>query len=71
MKVTVDNAKCDGHEKCVQAAPKVFRMNERFIAEVADPNGDAPEKIVFAARVCPTKAITVEDDDGKTLFPES
>ena len=71
MKVTVDNTKCDGHEKCVQAAPKVFKMNERFIAEVADPNGDAQEKVVLAARICPTKAITVEDDDGKMLFPES
>ncbi len=71
MKVTVDITKCDGHEKCVQAAPQVFKMNERFIAEVADPDGDAPEKIVLAARICPTKAITVEDDGGKTLFPEA
>ena len=40
MNVTVDTTKCDGHEKCVQAAPNVFKMNERFIAEVADSNGD-------------------------------
>ena len=71
MKVQVDAAKCDGHEKCVQAAPAVFRMNERFIAEVADPDGDTREKVVLAARVCPTKAITVEDDAGNKLFPES
>ena len=71
MKVTVDITKCDGHEKCVQAAPKVFKMNERFIAEVADPNGDASEKVVLAARICPTKAITVEEDDGTRLFPDS
>ncbi len=70
MKVQVDAAKCDGHEKCVLAAPAVFRMNERFIAEVADPNGDSPEKVVLAARICPTKAITVEDDAGKKLFPD-
>lgn len=71
MKVTVDITKCDGHEKCVQAAPNVFQMNERFIAQVTDPEGDTPEKVVLAARICPTKAITVEDADGKTLFPES
>ena len=71
MKVTVDNTKCDGHEKCVQAAPNVFRMNERFIAEVADANGDTQEKVVLAARICPTKAIAVEDDDGNRLFPDS
>ena len=46
-------------------------MNESFIAEVADPNGDTQEKVVLAARICPTKAITVEDDDGNSLFPDS
>ena len=71
MNVTVDTTKCDGHEKCVQAAPNVFKMNERFIAEVTDSNGDTQEKVVLAARICPTKAITVADDDGKTLFPDS
>ncbi len=71
MNVTVDTTKCDGHEKCVQAAPNVFKMNARFIAEVADANGDTQEKVVLAARICPTKAITVADDDGKTLFPDS
>lgn len=71
MKVNIDTTKCDGHEKCVQAAPGVFRMNERFIAEVADPNGDTDEKILLAARICPAKAISVEDDAGKKLFPEA
>lgn len=69
MKVTVDPKKCDGHEKCVQAVPKVFKMNERFIAEVSDPQGDTDEKIILAAKICPTKAITVVDDSGKQVVP--
>jgi len=69
MNITVDPKKCDGHEKCVQAVPNVFKMNERFIAEVSDPKGDTDEKIIFAAKICPTKAITVVDDSGKQLVP--
>jgi len=70
MNITVDAKKCDGHEKCVQAAPKVFKMNERFISEVSNPKGDTDEKILLAAKICPTKAITLVDDSGKQVFPE-
>lgn len=71
MNITVDPKKCDGHEKCVQAAPGVFKMSERFISEVVDPKGDTDEKILLAAKICPTKAITVMDDNGKQLFPDA
>ena len=70
MKVTVDASKCDGHGKCVEVSPKVFKMNEKYISEVVDPKGDSDEKILLAARVCPAKAIIVEDEaTGKKLFP--
>ena len=69
MKISIDVKKCDGHAKCVEAAPKVFKMNERYISEVIDPQGDTDEKIVLAARICPTKAIIVEDDSGNRVFP--
>ena len=42
-----------------------------MIAEVVDPQGDSDDKILLAARLCPTKAIAVEEDGtGKKLFPE-
>ena len=70
MKVTVDQGICDGHGKCVEISPKVFKMNERFVSEVIDPKGDTDEKIVFAAKVCPVKAIFLEDEGtGKRIFP--
>ena len=70
MKVTVDAGMCDGHGKCVEVSPKVFKMNEKYISEVVDPKGDSDEKILLAARVCPAKAIIVEDEaTGKKLFP--
>jgi ferredoxin len=69
MKISVDRTKCEGYAKCVQAAPKVFKLDAKMIAEVIDPKGDSDEKIVLAAKICPTKAITVEEETGKKLFP--
>jgi ferredoxin len=70
MKVNVDRAKCEGYGKCVQATPKVFRLDEKFISEVIDPKGDSDEKILLAAKVCPTKAIVLEEEGtGKRVFP--
>ncbi len=70
MKVTVDQGICDGHAKCVEISPKVFKMNERFVAEVIDPKGDTDEKIEFAAKLCPVKAIFLEEEGtGKRIFP--
>jgi hypothetical protein len=41
-----------------------------MVAEVIDPKADSDEKIVLAARICPTKAIAVhEEDTGKKLYP--
>ena len=70
MKVTVDTSKCDGHGKCVEVTPKVFKLNERFISEVIDAKGDSDERILLAAKVCPTKAIILEEEGtGKKIFP--
>jgi ferredoxin len=70
MKIIVDRTKCEGYAKCVQASPKVFRLDAKMIAEVIDNHGDGDEKILLAARICPTKAITLEEEEtGKKLFP--
>ena len=70
MKVTVDTTLCDGHGKCVEVSPQVFKMNERYISEVIDPHGDTDEKILLAAKVCPAKAIFLdEEESGKKIFP--
>ena len=70
MKITVDRAKCEGYGKCVEAVPKVFKLDEKFIATVADAGGDTEQKIVLAAKICPTKAIALEEEGtGKRIFP--
>lgn len=70
MKVSVDRTKCEGYAKCIQASPKVFKLDAKMIAEVIDAGADSDEKILLAARICPTKAITLEEEGtGKKLFP--
>jgi ferredoxin len=70
MKITVDRAKCEGYAKCVEVAPKVFKLDEKFISVVLDPKGDTDQKILLAAKVCPTKAILLEEEGtGKKIFP--
>jgi ferredoxin len=70
MKITVDRTKCEGYAKCIQATPKVFKLDAKMIAEVIDPNGDSEEKIVLAAKICPTKAISLEEEGtGKKIYP--
>ena len=70
MKITIDRTKCDGYAKCVQAAPKVFRLDAKMIAEVIDPKADTDEKILLTAKICPTKAIILEEEEtGKRIFP--
>lgn len=70
MKITVDRAKCEGYAKCVEVAPKVFQLDEKFISVVIDPKGDADQRILLAAKVCPTKAIILEEEEtGKKIFP--
>jgi ferredoxin len=70
MKITVDRSKCEGYGKCVEAVPKVFKLDEKFIATVADARGDGDQKILLAAKICPTKAIILEEEGSeKKIFP--
>jgi ferredoxin len=70
MKITVDRTKCEGYAKCIQATPKVFKLDAKMIAEVVNPKGDSDEKILLAAKICPTKAISLEEEEtGKKVFP--
>lgn len=70
MKITIDRKKCEGHAKCVEVASKVFQLDKTMVATIVDSQGDTEEKITFAAKLCPTKAIALEDESGRKLFPQ-
>lgn len=59
VEVAVDRTVCMGSGNCQFWAPSVFDLDDEGIAVVVDPAGDPEDKIVLAARGCPTQAITV------------
>lgn len=67
----MDVMRCVGAARCRKQAPHTFKLVEDH-AQVINPEGDPPEQILQAARLCPAHAIAVFDHDGKPLFvPES
>lgn len=64
LKVKIDQDKCVGAGQCVFAAPDVFDQREDDgIVELLDAEPDASKaaKVKKAARLCPAKAIEVEE----------
>ena len=64
LKVKVDQDKCVGAGQCVFAAPEVFDQREDDgIVELLDatPDDALAAKVKKAARLCPAKAIEVEE----------
>jgi len=69
MKVKVDRKLCIGVGNCVAIAPSVFQLDQENKA-VAAETPSADEQILWdAAESCPEKAIILEDDEGRQLYP--
>ena len=69
MKVKIDRDLCIGLGNCVAIAPSVFTLDKENKAVVID-NHTIDDKTLFeAAESCPVKAIIIEDDGGKQLYP--
>ena len=70
MKVTVDYEVCASTGTCVQVCPEVFEIrSDGFLYLLIE--GDVPaelhKKAIEAEDLCPTGAITLVGDDGKSL----
>ena len=68
-KVKVDRMLCIGTADCVKIAPNTFELDDEAKSVVKKQNGDADEKILEAAKVCPVLAIIAEDEEGNQVFP--
>jgi ferredoxin len=66
LEVEIDRDVCMGSGNCIYAAPGVFDLDDDSVAFVLDPTGSPEDKVVAAARNCPTHAITLRRD-GETL----
>ena len=68
IRIEVDRGLCIGSGDCVEAAPAVFELDGEDKARVIDPDGDAVDDVVEAARNCPVAAILVAGEDGQ-VYP--
>ena len=64
MKLIIDWDKCESHGQCEFAAPDVFSINDDGDLDLLQENPpDSDRSLVEeAARRCPTRAITVEEE---------
>jgi len=69
LKIKVDRNLCIGVSNCVAIAPTVFELDEENKAVVLDPSSVDDDTLMEAAESCPEKAIIVEDDEGRQLYP--
>jgi ferredoxin len=65
MKIRVDPALCQGHNRCVALAPALFDIDDEGFASAAGDGTVSPERADLAELVvdnCPEQAITLDDD---------
>ena len=63
MKIVVDYNACASTGACTQVCPEIFEIRSDGFLYVLDENPPESlrDKVVQAAELCPTGAITVED----------
>jgi ferredoxin len=66
LEISIDCDVCMGSGNCAVLAPGVFALDDSGIATVHDVSAQPEDKIVQAARGCPTQAIAVTRD-GETV----
>lgn len=68
-KIIVDRELCIGAASCVAIAPGVFELDSDNKAVVLSVEGADADTILLAAKSCPTRAISVFDDQGNQIYP--
>ncbi len=65
MRVSVDPALCQGHNRCVAVAPDLFEIDEEGYASAVGPVPAGREDLArLAADNCPEQAVVVDALDA-------
>jgi len=63
MKVVVDRDLCEGHARCVEAAPAVFEIggDDEMNILNENPGDDQRQAVEAAVANCPRQALSLQD----------
>jgi ferredoxin len=65
VKIHVDPAKCQGHNRCYQLEPKLFQLDKYGYSSERDGGvvpPDLEDKARLAVENCPERAISITDE---------
>jgi len=62
LEIEIDREVCMGSGNCVYEAEGVFTLDDDSVSVVVDPLASPEDKVLAAARKCPSRAITVRRD---------
>ncbi len=69
LTIRIDRNASTGFKDCIKVAPEGFDLGDDNVVVFRDPEKVEAERLVEACRVCPAKALTVLDENGKQLVP--
>lgn len=69
MRAIVDRELCIGAGNCVAIAPTVSELDGERKAIVLDISSVDEDTLMDAAQSCPVSAITIEDEEGRQIYP--
>ena len=64
LSIEINREVCMGSGNCSFWAPGVFDLDDDGVAIVVDPTAAGEDRIALAVDGCPTKAITVTNDEA-------
>lgn len=66
MRVKVDGAKCQGHNRCIQTVPELFDADNYGYSHPLDKGVVSPElveKARLAVKNCPERAVSIVEEE--------
>ena len=69
LTIRIDRNACAGFKDCIKVAPEAFDLGDDGVVVFRDPEKVEAKRLIEACAVCPAKALTILDANGKQLVP--
>lgn len=69
IRIKINRDLCIGAAACILIAPDVFQLDEEGKVYLVDADSADAQTIIDAAKSCPVVAISIEDENGNSIWP--